>query len=401
MDGFPSSGNIDAGRDIHANNVITGIQHNLTVIFHQPFTPSPDLVQLRTDYLTYLRDSYRYLDMKGIRQVQQVTQQLALTAVYVPLKAHAGHSAAGRVAGRQWSKEGAASSDMLAATALVRHAEPVPVEVALHTDPAVVVLGDPGAGKSTLLKVLALALSEHPDGPLPLLLPLNAYARRLRQQGALNLSQFLGEYYASRQHKLERIGELFHQALTQHQAVVLLDGLDEVQVNRAHLVWLVQDFVDEHIPQPVDPPEPAVVSSDPPAVVRGNRVVVTSRIVGYDEAPLTGQQWRTYTLTDFTRADIEQFVTQWTLAFARSVQGDTEPARQAAARERRDLLDAIVTRLVWNGWPPCCRRMIHTERATSRCWKRSCAHRLSSLSWPSWSGDVHPTRKPSWKVWPS
>jgi predicted NACHT family NTPase len=72
-------------------------------------------------------------------------------------------------------------------------------------------------------------------------------------------------------------------------------------------------------------------------------VVVTSRIVGYDEAPLTGRQWRTYTLTDFTRADIEQFVTQWTLAFARSVQGDTEPARQAAARERCDLLDAIVT----------------------------------------------------------
>jgi len=294
--------------------VITGIQRNLTVIFHQPFTPSPDLVQLRTDYLTYLRDSYRYLDMKGIRQVQQVTQQLALTAVYVPLKAHAGHSAAGRVAGRQWSKEGAASSDMLAATALVRHAEPVPVEVALHTDPAVVVLGDPGAGKSTLLKVLALALAEHPDGLLSLLLPLNAYARRLRQQGALNLSQFLGEYYASRQHKLERVGELFHQTLTQHQAVVLLDGLDEVQVNCAHLVRLVQDFVDEHIPQPVDPPEPAVVSGDPPAVVRGNRVVVTSRIVGYDEAPLTRQQWRTYTLTDFTRADIEQFVTQWNLA---------------------------------------------------------------------------------------
>ena len=99
MDHFLSSGNIAAGRDIHANNVITGIQHNLTVIFHQPFTPSPDLVQLRTDYLIYLRDSYHYLDMKGIRQVQQVTQQLALTAVYVPLKAHAGHSAAGRVAG--------------------------------------------------------------------------------------------------------------------------------------------------------------------------------------------------------------------------------------------------------------------------------------------------------------
>src|SRR5262249_41782169 len=232
----------------------------------------------------------------------------ALTAVYVPLKAHTGHLAAARVAGRQWLRDSITFSDTLEAAALAHHAEPVPVEVALHTDPAVVGLGDPGAGKSPLLKVLALALAEHPHGPLPILLPLNAYARRLGQQGALSLSQFLGEYYASRQQKLERVGGLFHQALTQHQAVILLDGLDEVQVNRAHLVRLVQDFVDEHIPSPVEPSEPALVSANPSAVVPGNRVVVTSRIVGYDEAPLTGRQWRTYTLTDFTRADIEQFV---------------------------------------------------------------------------------------------
>ncbi len=166
---------------------------------------------MRTDYLTYLRDSYRYLDMQGIQQVQQVTQQLALTDVYVPLKAYAGHAtAAGRVAGRPWSGESAAVPDVIAAAALAHPAQPVPVEVALHTAPAVVVLGDPGSGKSTLLKVLALALVAQPDGPLPILLPLNAYARRLMQQGELSLSQFLGEYYASRQHKLHRVGELFH-----------------------------------------------------------------------------------------------------------------------------------------------------------------------------------------------
>lgn len=167
MDRIPSSGSIAAGHDIHAHNVITGIQQNLTIIFQPPFTPPPDLVQLRTDYLTYLRDSYRYLDMKGIRQVQQVTQQLALTAVYVPLKAHASHRAAARVAGRQWLRDGAGLSKALEATALTHHAEPVPVEVALHTAPAVVVLGDPGAGKSTLLKVFALALAAHPHGPCP------------------------------------------------------------------------------------------------------------------------------------------------------------------------------------------------------------------------------------------
>src|SRR5712691_3145060 len=121
-----------------------------------------------------------------------------------------------------------------------------------------------------------------------------------------------------------------------NQAVVLLDGLDEVQANRPHLVRLVQDFVAEYMPQPAEPQSPATVP--------GNRVVVTSRIVGYAEAPLAGRQWRTYTLTDFTRADIEQFVTQWTLALARSIQGDTEPARRAATQEQHDLLQAIFSR---------------------------------------------------------
>ena len=71
MDHLPTSGSIAAGGDIHATNVITGIQQNFTVIFQQPFQPPADLAQLRIDYLTYLRDSYRYLDMKGIRQVSR------------------------------------------------------------------------------------------------------------------------------------------------------------------------------------------------------------------------------------------------------------------------------------------------------------------------------------------
>jgi hypothetical protein len=128
MDSIPSSGNIEAGGDIHAKNVLTGIQQNFTVIFQQSFTPPANLGQLRTDYLAYLRDSYRYLDMQGIRQVQQVTYQLGLTDVYVPLKAYAGHTAtATRVAGRPWPSEDTAFSDAFAAGAFARQAEPVPV----------------------------------------------------------------------------------------------------------------------------------------------------------------------------------------------------------------------------------------------------------------------------------
>jgi formylglycine-generating enzyme required for sulfatase activity/energy-coupling factor transporter ATP-binding protein EcfA2 len=345
MTNLPSSGSIEAGRDIYAQNLITGIQQNFTLIFQQPFQPPADLARLRRDYLGYLRDRYRYLDMKGIQQVQQVTQQLSLAAVYVPLKARAQSAGAGELMGRiagRWLRLPAGQTEAaepdLAAAALAHERGPVLIEEALKTDPAVVVLGDPGAGKSTLLKVLALALAEQPEGPLPILLPLNAYADRL-QQGQINVDRYLAEYYAARQQKLSRVGDLFAAALARQQAVILLDGLDEVQVERAYLVGLLQDFAAEHIPQPFTGSE-----GQPTTVVQGNRMVITSRIVGYEEAPLAGRQWRSYTLTDFDQADIEQFVGQWTLAFAVSVQGKSEAAGQAAERERSELLEAITSR---------------------------------------------------------
>jgi formylglycine-generating enzyme required for sulfatase activity/energy-coupling factor transporter ATP-binding protein EcfA2 len=355
------SGDVNIEGDAHARDIITGIQQNFTIIFQQPFQPPPNLTRLRAEYLAYLRDCYRHLDMKGILQVQQVTQQLSLAAVYVPLKATASQSGEvmHRVAGR-WLHLAEGKAEQVAGEARLAMAElageggnypgqvePQLIEESLKTDPAVVVLGDPGAGKSTLLKVLALALAEQGEGPLPILLPLNAYARRL-QKDEVNLCRFLGEYYAGRQEKLKDVGQLFAHALDKGQAVILLDGLDEVQANRPHLVRLVQDFVAEYAPDPSVGHDPLVgreLAASPDALpVPGNRVVVTSRIVGYNEAPLAGRKWRTHTLTDFDRNDIEQFISQWTLAFALSVQGDTEPARQAAAREQQELLDAIFSR---------------------------------------------------------
>ena len=112
---------------------------------------------------------------------------------------------------------------------------------------------------------------------------------------------------------------------------MLLDGLDEVQTQRGFLVRLVQDFAAEQIPSPGRGEGP----------VPGNRLVVTSRIVGYRDAPLDGPRWRTYTLVDFGREEIERFADRWTLAFEVATHGDTELAREAAARERDELLAAI------------------------------------------------------------
>jgi len=215
----------------------------------------------------------------------------------------------------------------------VREVQPVPVEEALARHPALVVLGDPGAGKSTLLKVMTLALAHEPQGPLPILLPLNAYAEAL-EKGEISLHDFLPHYYATRQHRLDDLAPLFDAALEAGQAVVLLDGLDEVQSRRPFLGRLVEDFVAEHVP-------PARQRRDDEAPLAGNRVVVTSRIVGYREAPLSAARWQIYTLIDWGREEITRFADRWCTAFELATHGDTPQARAAAETERTDLLAAI------------------------------------------------------------
>jgi len=45
------SGDVTIEGNLHARDIITGIQQNFTIIFQQPFRPPPDLNQLRADYL--------------------------------------------------------------------------------------------------------------------------------------------------------------------------------------------------------------------------------------------------------------------------------------------------------------------------------------------------------------
>ena len=164
-----------------------------------PFTlAEPDLEQLRADYLAYLREAYHYLDFKGLPQVDKIAQQLPLDAVYVPLRARPevpeGETWL-RVAGRLWEGDGPEEGALMSLPEKgAMRAEPVPADEALGDAPALVILGDPGAGKSTLLKVLALALARQEDGPLPILVPLNAYAAALERE-EISLHDFLAALF--------------------------------------------------------------------------------------------------------------------------------------------------------------------------------------------------------------
>jgi formylglycine-generating enzyme required for sulfatase activity/energy-coupling factor transporter ATP-binding protein EcfA2 len=308
-------------------DVIQGNQTNYTItqVIQLPaFVPPPDLEALRADYLSHLRRTYHVLDFRGIQQLESFSRELPLEDIYVPLVARP--EAPGgdtwervrRLAGRMLEKDAIPEE----ALALLGKGDscPVRVEEALGEKPRVVVLGDPGSGKSTLLKYLALRLAAETAAPLPILVPLNAYARALRQ-GDVSLQAYLPRYFAGLAKGVADLAPLFEAALAKGQAVILLDGLDEVQDGRGFLVNKVETFAAE-------------------TVARGNKLVVTSRIVGYKEAPLS-REWTLYTLLDFDQEAIESFAAKWCLAFEKTTLGDTPEARQAAEVERRALLDSL------------------------------------------------------------
>src|SRR5512145_2802184 len=135
---------VSADRDL-----IMGDQYNLFVSHVGAFTPPPDLVQLRKDYLAHLVRSYRALDFKGIPQLRNLTSELSLDEVYVPLMARPelpeGETWERRVAGRRFDKD-SLPEEAMPEMGRGMSSAPVQIEEALREKQRVVVLGDPGSG---------------------------------------------------------------------------------------------------------------------------------------------------------------------------------------------------------------------------------------------------------------
>ncbi len=162
-----------------------------------------------------------------------------------------------------------------------------------------VVLGDPGSGKSTLCRFLTVVIAGEiqlpgfsPDRSLiPLLLPFREYAR---ESASLSIIEFLYRQ-AGTQLSIALPEGFLEQALEAGQAILLLDGLDEVgrPEDRAAMRDRVLAFSHAY-------PKAAVL--------------VTSRIAGYDEAPLGErgpEQFTHLRLAAFQDEDLREFVRRW------------------------------------------------------------------------------------------
>lgn len=206
----------------------------------------------------------------------------------------------------------------------------------IQRHPYVVILGDPGSGKTTLGKWLVLqfarALQErrasvqvHADmvrpgvqvntlldlGPvrLPIILRIADYARarweKDQEDNKLPLDRFLGLHENKRDLPLELTPEVIRalaQAyLIRGQALVVLDGLDEVADpgQRKAVMLEVKRFLQSPLPETSLTKEEDI----------GNRVLLTSRIVGYQFDPLTDLPH--YTVEEMDNLAITSFCQAW------------------------------------------------------------------------------------------
>jgi formylglycine-generating enzyme required for sulfatase activity len=346
-------GDVVTVRDVSAEGDVTGRDKTVivategsTVIIGEPpvETPAVDPKTALGRYLRHVISRNRYLQLQGIRSGGRLVH-IELEQIYVTLRATRQRTVEAEEAWLE-AEAGLAPGEARLRPEIPRvQTETVTVSVdeALAAHPRLAVLGDPGSGKTTLLRYLALLyardlaegtalvqerLNLDEGGRLPILLPLRRLGAYLKahhpvDDGTEGHGLLLD--HLRRVLEGERVslpGGFFDPYLEKGQAVILLDGLDEVADPnlRRRVSRLVEAFT---------------------AAYPDCRYVVSSRLVGYTGPARLGQEYVTTTIRDFTMADVERFLRNWHLAVAVGQMGPGESAAAYAEGQTLQLLAAI------------------------------------------------------------
>jgi hypothetical protein len=182
-----------------------------------------------------------------------------------------------------------------------------------------VLLGDPGGGKTTAANVLTDHFASDRGGRVPFLVTLREYAAKapIEWSVAEHVEQNLKSVYQS-----GAPDGLVERLLVTGRAIVIFDGLDELldTSRRRDVSDRVEQFCSAY---PLTP------------------VLVTSRVVGYDQARLDDSQFTRYRLDGFGDDEVAEYARKWfttqdDLPPAQAVvQADAFLAESANARDLR------------------------------------------------------------------
>ncbi|MDI9882384.1 SMEK domain-containing protein [Flectobacillus longus] len=246
------------------------------------------------EYDLFIHNYYKFLDIKGFSPKINNTQvKINLENIYVPLEL------------KIESEIGKTNDELQKGKKEIIFT----LENALNDFNKLVVLGDPGSGKSTILKHLAynICTNRPTDSQFSDLVPViikgSEFAKYVSTT-AKNLSEYIIDQI-DKKYEL-----LFTQKLESNQLLVLVDGVDEINVTS--LRHTVVNRINAFIAQYTD-----------------TKIIVSSRIVGYKETRLNGY-FNHLEVMKFGEKQIRQFITNWYLSVVSNSDNDLEKAKQNA-----------------------------------------------------------------------
>jgi len=160
-----------------------------------------------------------------------------------------------------------------------------------------VLLGDPGAGKSTLSKKICVAngkpgiASRVERNNTIFLVILREYAADKKNPSKPSILEYIKSTSNSR-YSIQPPPNAIEFLLSSGRATVIFDGLDEL-LNTSERKEIKDDVESFSRRYP------------------NTSILVTSRKIGYDEAPLDDKIFSTYQLGEFDDEDIEEYVNKW------------------------------------------------------------------------------------------
>lgn len=160
-----------------------------------------------------------------------------------------------------------------------------------------VVRGDPGAGKSTLSSRIAFDVLEqqlggsHPTSPrIPFVVALHPYGDAKKDRGWTLVTYI--EHVVRTKYQIDPPEGVVEFLLLNGRGVVLFDGLDELQETRYRKE--IRNDVEKFA-----------------TIFPSTSIVVTSREVGYEQAPLENRSFPSFTIAPFDRGQVAEYVHNW------------------------------------------------------------------------------------------
>lgn len=184
-----------------------------------------------------------------------------------------------------------------------------------------VVIGDPGAGKSTLAQKICFELCNNYEKRVinnklltPVIIVLRDYSS-MKKDKSYSILQFI-ETEATSKYQLPKPPpeNTFEFLLKKGQIIAIFDGLDELldTSNRRKITNDIESFCN--------------IFPDSP-------VIITSRVVGYEQAPLDSEIFETFLIAPFSDNQIELYVDKWFNNRETACRGDPDKNRDAFLKE--------------------------------------------------------------------